>query len=298
MKSPADIFIGITSWNSELFLPHCLRAILRTTKSLRRRVVVLDNRSTDQSATIASQMGAEVIVRSCSQADGLNFLLRCAHSPYVLLLHADVALLSDRWFELCVEKVSSDGVALVSPEDIGCGPYSRPFGLGKPESSFLFFATKHLSRIRELRWGRWRGIPIPQFDVNFYGNHVTHDLPARLKAKNLTWCPMDVHISSEVSNPIYVPSFKPTVWSDELCYLKYGLGNFYSLDGTITHYHNWYDRVERNVELASTRTTAANGEGFPLAYIKTYTDAFLRDYANDELTLPNPAKSNRVPKAL
>src|SRR5262249_55814169 len=44
-----ECFIGITSWNSEGFLGHCIDQIYRTTRG-RARVVLLDNVSTDRSA--------------------------------------------------------------------------------------------------------------------------------------------------------------------------------------------------------------------------------------------------------
>lgn len=54
---------------------------------------------------------------------------------------------------------------------------------------------------------------------------------------------MDVHTSTREPEPVYVPNFKPKYWGETLSYLRYGLGNFYSLNGHITHYHNWFDRV-------------------------------------------------------
>jgi glycosyltransferase involved in cell wall biosynthesis len=76
MKAP-ELFVGITSWNSELFLPHCLEALQATTAGLDTRVCVLDNGSTDRSVAIARERGADVLERHCSQPDALNTLLRC-----------------------------------------------------------------------------------------------------------------------------------------------------------------------------------------------------------------------------
>src|SRR5262245_31378532 len=70
-----DLFIGVTSWNSELFLEHCLRSIQRTTDGMRCRVAVMDNHSEDRSVKIARDMGAEVYVEHCSQSIALNRLL-------------------------------------------------------------------------------------------------------------------------------------------------------------------------------------------------------------------------------
>lgn len=297
MKRTAELFIGITSWNSALFLPVCLRAIFDKTPNVDLRVVVLDNESTDGSAEIVRSLGAEVLVERCSQPDALNRLLALSDAPHTLLLHADVVLLDARWFDLCRSKINARTI-LVSPEDIGCGPYSRPFGIDMPESSFMFAATQALRKTRILQWRSWHRLPMLHRAVDFYGNHVTHNLPQRLNERGYDWQPMLVHPSDAVAPPIYAPAFKPGVWSEELGHLRYGLGNFYSLDGVITHYHNWYERLNADVEPTSQLTTGRDGTGFPLAYINAYTRAFLRDHAAGTLVLPPAVKSARLPRAL
>src|SRR5262249_44398587 len=121
----SELFIGITSWNSSLFLPHCLEAISATTAGTATEIVVLDNCSDDSSADIARTFGATVLQRRCNQADALNCLVAHSKAPYTLLIHADVILLGRSWFDLCQGKLTGSTV-LVSPEDIGCGPLTRP----------------------------------------------------------------------------------------------------------------------------------------------------------------------------
>jgi glycosyltransferase involved in cell wall biosynthesis len=116
-----DLFVGITSWNSALFLPHCLDALRRTTAGIRTRICVLDNASSDASAALALERGAEVVVRSCTQPEALQQLVRSSREQFTLLLHADVILLDPDWFERCTAHLGGDTV-LISPEDIGCGP--------------------------------------------------------------------------------------------------------------------------------------------------------------------------------
>src|SRR5262245_15833455 len=140
-----DLFVGVTTYNSELFLEHCLRAIIHTTDGLRVRVGVVDNVSGDRSVEIAKDMGAEVRVEHCSQPIALNRLLSMSSARHTLLIHSDVILLSPRWYATC-SKHLTDSVALVSPEDIGCGPLTRPFGAGMPESCFLLFNTEKARR--------------------------------------------------------------------------------------------------------------------------------------------------------
>lgn len=290
----AELFIGITSWNSAYFLGHCLDAALRTTKEVDTRILVLDNTSTDSSPVIAKDRGVELLSRACSQGDALNELLRRANSRYILLMHADVILLSPLWYDHCCAKLDAQ-VALVSPEDIGCGPLTRPFGKDKPESSFMFFRTDNLARIKMLKRQRLGPLPFPRRQVDFYGPHVTHHLPEHLAAKGYSWHPMRVHYSEALAEPVYPPPASPGVWTDELRYLLYGLGNFYSLDGVITHYHNWYDRVQQTV---TSDVPVKQNTGFPLDYIKSYSARFLQDYLAGQLRLPDTAPSGREPRAL
>ena len=93
----SELFIGITSWNSQMFLPTCLQAIRATTAHLRVRVCVVDNVSSDASARIAEEHGAGVISRSCTQPEAFNLLLRRSREPHTLFLHADVVLLHPHW---------------------------------------------------------------------------------------------------------------------------------------------------------------------------------------------------------
>jgi len=169
-----------------------------------------------------------------------------------------------------------------------------------PESSFLFFDTEKMRRTkRVIKFRRRFGVPLPYLSFDFYCTHATHNIPSRLKEVGLSWFPMEVHTSNKVSQPIYIPDFKPKCWSDELPYLEYGLGNFYSIDGVVTHYHNWYERrIGENKLAGGQKTTEKDDGGFPLGYIKAGTDAFLRDYSSGKLSLPPAVPNSRKPKAL
>jgi glycosyltransferase involved in cell wall biosynthesis len=292
----AELFIGITSWNSSLFLPHCLKAIREKTRGVTIDLVVLDNCSDDNSAEIARHWDATIFQKRCSQGDALNRLIALSSAPYTLLIHADVILLSRNWFDICRAQVNNS-VALVSPEDIGCGPLTRPFGHGKPESSFMFFNTSAFKDLRKTRWTRRWGLPVPRRVVDFYGAHVTHNLPERLKMVGLGWFPMAVHWSDRVKEPIFKPTYKPQVWSDELSFLRYGLGNFYSVDNIVTHYHNWYDRISGNSNNKAGGASRIN-RSFPPEYIRTYTRAFLSDLESGSVVIPAPVVQLRKPVAL
>ena len=293
-----DLFIGITSWNSELFLPHCLESIRRTTDGSSTHIYVLDNSSTDQSAAIAKQAGAEVIVHNCTQPEALQELVRRSHGHLTLLLHADVVLLANDWLKRCADYLIGNTV-LVSPEDIGCGPLSRPFGAGMPESSFLLFRTDGLKRARRLARKRPLRPPFVRREFDFYGNHVTHNIPRRLAERGYTWKPMKVYVSNAEPEPLFIPAPGTTLWTEELGYLRYGLGNFYGLDGMITHYHNWYDRVIRVSDRSSSgNSTTPKKREFPAEFINAYSQRFLADYAEGTVDFPRDLYSDRLPVAL
>jgi len=293
--SSKSIFVGITSWNSQLFLPHCLRSLIETTRGQDISICVLDNNSTDDSVAIARSFGVEVIQIGCTQPQALSMLINHSRADYTLLIHSDVILLDSRWPSLCIDKINAS-VVLVSPEDIGCGPMTRPFGLNMPESSFMFFDTKLIKKCRHLVMLPNRNNFFPRFEFYFNGPHLTHNIPAILSRYGLRWFAMNVLTSNAVNEPLYRPSKNPTVWSDELMYLRYGLGNFYSIDGVITHYHNWYDRIS-----TKSQSPVANVESkkdFPAEYIYDYTFRFLSDYQQNNLDLPIDLNIRRPPKAL
>lgn len=281
-----DLFVGVTTWNSELFLEHCLRAIRKTTEGVSTRIGVVDNLSQDRSVEIARDMGAEVRVEHCSQSIALNRLLSMSGARHTLLIHSDVILLSPTWYNTCSKHLSGD-VALVSPEDIGCGPLTRPYGAGMPESCFMLFDTAKARHARSIQWSRRKGIPWPQLRLDLEHYYVTHDLPQTLARRGYTWQPMRVHASPSDTSTVYSPPFTPEYWSEDFSHLRYGMGNFYSLDGDITHYHNWFDRVPKDVPIDSLETTEGDGKGLPSAYLSLATRNFIADLEAGRLVYPS-----------
>lgn len=285
MSAP-ELFIGITTWNSATFLRASLAGIRNTTDAKRTRVVVLDNQSTDDTVAVAKSFAAEVVVRPSSQVVALMDLFNWSRSELTLLIHADVVLLGERWLDVCRTHLTGN-VALVSPEDIGCGPYTRPWGKGMPESSFLLFRTSLARKIREWRgWRRRLGIRLPYRGIDLTGDHITYNLPKRLHERGLAWTPMKVLTSRRMPEPIYTARFDAPMWTPELANYRYGLGNFYALDGVVTHYHNWYERALEDVTPDSDRTLPAQSGGLPLAFLKTYSQNFLADFARDAVDIP------------
>jgi hypothetical protein len=255
----------------------------------------LDNNSTDDSVAIARSFEVEVIQMACTQPQALSFLINRSRADYTLLIHSDVILIDPRWPSLCIDK-TNESVVLVSPEDIGCGPMTRPFGLNMPESSFMFFNTKLIKQCRHLVLFPTRNSFFPRYEFDFNGHHVTHNIPATLSRHGFRWFAMNVLTSNLVSEPLFRPSKPPSVWSDELMYLRYGLGNFYSIDGIITHYHNWYDRISTRSHTSI--ATVESKKDFPVEFIHDYTFRFLSDYQHNNLDLPVDMNIRRYPKAL
>jgi glycosyltransferase involved in cell wall biosynthesis len=291
-----DLFVGVTTWNSELFLEQCLRSVIGTTGGVDMSIGVVDNMSTDRSVEIARDMGARVHREHCSQAIALNRLLDMSQARHTLLIHSDVVLLSPQWYAVCSRHLTGN-VALVSPEDIGCGPLTRPYGAGKPESCFMVYDTAKARQARTWTWMRRKGIPWPRLHLDLEDYYVTHDLPETLGRRGFTWQPMRVHASPKEAGVFYKPPFTPEYWSDALGQLRYGMGNFYSLDGQITHYHNWFDRVPKDVPVDSLETTEGNGKGLPLAFLSLGTRNFLGDLQKGTLILPPVGEPQPEPRA-
>lgn len=287
MKLSSNLFVGITSWNSEALLPLCLDSLRKSVPDA--QIHVFDNGSVDASVKIATDFGATVTIGNLGQAQALNFLARASSRRYTLLIHSDVVFASSIWLDV-VAAEAAEQVALIAPEDIGCGQYTRTWGKGMPESSFLFFITKHLNRHRiRPRAGRF-GLPSLQRDIDLYGEHITYNLPRRIHDAGLVWKAMEVHLSERMPEPFYTPDFVPGYWTPELGHLRYGLGNFYSINGHVTHYHNWYDRRLSTTQTSDSRATSeVDGGGVPLAFLKAACDNLISDYNAGSLRIPRIA---------
>ena len=280
-----ELFVGMTTWNSGTFLRASLGGVRNTTDAKRTRLFVLDNFSTDDTVEIARSFGAEVVQRRSGQAMALADLFNFSRSEFTLLIHADVVLLSDRWLDVCRRHLTGNA-ALVSPEDIGCGPHTRAWGKEMPESSFLLFRTALARKTRQWYRRRRMMLPMPYRAVDFTGDHITYNLPRRLAEHGLTWTKMQVLTSTRGESPIYTPNFHAPMWKPELAMYRYGLGNFYALDGVVTHYHNWYERALEQVEDDSERTLPEHAGGLPVAFLQTYSRNFLGDLARGAVDVP------------
>jgi len=281
----ALLTIGMTAFNDESILDPALER-LRATTPPDTRLVAFDNCSTDRSPEILARHGAVVLRGNLPQSDALNVLAASAKSKYLLLMHGDVFFLSNTWFQVCAAELDK-GHVLVSPDDCGLGNYVRHEFKGRPESSFMMFDVARLhNRLRHfdpvrffkrlLKYrhaGPWRVLPL-------YVAHVTHALPAAIRQAGLTWTPMTVYPSRRLDQAWFAPPPGKWNWQDEWGHFDYGFGNFYSLNGTLTHYHNWYSR-----DLFSSAADR-NADGVPMEYIRQYTRRFLSDLKSGNVHTP------------
>ena len=178
---------------------------------------------------------------------------------------------------------------LVSPEDVGLGPGVRGrYGRGMPESSFLFFRRDRAQQMRSLcrtarRTARtlWKFGRLREFD--FRGAHVTHNIPALLSDHKYSWQSMEVLTSPRMAESWYAFRNGEGAWDEEWAHYVYGFGNFYRLDGVVTHYHQWYARATAgDTERMGPRTA-------PVEFLRQSQERFARDYERGQVLLPDPA---------
>ena len=277
-----ELYVGITTWNDEIFLPYCLEALKKTLEGIDYKIFITDNGSEDNTLDIARQYTKYIRVKRETQPNALNFLVSQSKAERTLLIHSDVIMLSHDWYQLC-NAYLNNGSVLVSPEDIGLGNYQRTFGAGKPESSFMLYDTAWLKRVRRFYPKRLakRLLRRPNkafYGFDFYGEHVTYNIPKIISNGNRNWTMMKVHPSTRQCTPIHVSG--DSKWMADPAFRSYGYGNFYSVDGVVTHYHNWFARWESQFGVGNSKW------GVPASMIKSYSLRFLEDYKNDSIEYP------------
>src|SRR6058998_3458369 len=120
----SELFIAIPTWNIARFLEPCLGQIEATCSGLRYQIGIVDNGSTDATISIAKAHGARVEVRESYLPDALNVLVSWSRARFTLFIHSDTMLLDPEWFPRCTARLTGT-TALLSPQDIGCGPFTR-----------------------------------------------------------------------------------------------------------------------------------------------------------------------------
>jgi hypothetical protein len=129
----------------------------------------------------------------------------------------------------------------------------------------------------------------------FHGRHITYNLPEMLERRSRRVALMSVDASPADLESPFALDFSPIYWRPGFEQLRYGLGNFYSLEGEINHYHNWYDRAGgagARIAPDSTAEYSADG-GFPFAWLQVCSGRFLREWEATAVKLPGISVNRR-----
>lgn len=89
----ADVRVGIVSWNTAALLDRCLAALPAALQGLDAEIVVVDNASSDDSASVAARHGVDVRrnTENVGYARGMNAALAGADAPFLIALNPDTA---------------------------------------------------------------------------------------------------------------------------------------------------------------------------------------------------------------
>lgn len=112
-----DVRVGIVSWNVADHLARCLDALPAALDGLDAEVVVVDNASTDASADVAEEAGAQVVrsAENLGYARGMNLALRDASVPVLIALNPDTVPVPGSLRRLVEELERDPRVAVVGP---------------------------------------------------------------------------------------------------------------------------------------------------------------------------------------
>ncbi|MDH4222934.1 MAG: glycosyltransferase [candidate division Zixibacteria bacterium] len=154
--------IIIVTWNSEEFIPDCLKSIFNTKGSLDIEVIVVDNDSEDGTVKVITEFGPEVKLISNQEnlgyAKGNNQGIEIARGEYILLLNPDVVL-KENTLKLMLDFMERErGIDGLSPQLLNPDGTIQPSCREFPDFSILLWEITGLSSLfPESRvFGRWR----------------------------------------------------------------------------------------------------------------------------------------------
>jgi GT2 family glycosyltransferase len=142
--SVLDLSIVIVSYNARADLENCLGSLAATPPVASHEIIVVDNASSDGSATAARAAGARVIEAGANSgfAAANNLGIRASRGVNVLLLNSDTVVPERAIDALLLELQRDDTVAVVGPRLVDVN--------GRPELSF----GRMIGPINELRQKR------------------------------------------------------------------------------------------------------------------------------------------------
>ena len=94
-----DVSVVILSYNVSALLKDCIDSVLKFTKDIKYEIIVVDNKSTDDSVEIIKSFGSKIkFIQSLSNggfSKGNNLGLKEAKGKYILLLNPDTVFLEN-----------------------------------------------------------------------------------------------------------------------------------------------------------------------------------------------------------
>ncbi|MEV6071960.1 glycosyltransferase family 2 protein [Nocardia sp. NPDC052001] len=122
----SSIDIIVLTYNSARLLPDCIASIREQTVADQVRILVIDNASTDDTLTVARELGIEPIAntRNIGFAAAINQAAAMGTGDYVALLNPDAALGDPKCLETMRATLADDGIGIVGTRMVtGGAPY-------------------------------------------------------------------------------------------------------------------------------------------------------------------------------
>lgn len=104
MKESVDITIGLVSYNTKDLVVRCLKSVFEFTKGVSYQIILVDNKSKDDTVSIVEKEFPSVrVIRSPKNvgfSSAINMALTEAKGRYFAMFNSDTALLNDTFTEL------------------------------------------------------------------------------------------------------------------------------------------------------------------------------------------------------
>lgn len=154
-RSDQLLSILIVNWNTRQSLANCLRPLREAAKGLSFQVIVVDNDSVDGSLEMLRQEFPWVtcipVRRNLGYGAGVNLAIRCAKSPFVMLLNPDVVPQEGAITTLVQYLKDHDGIAVAGGYLVGKD------GRSQMEDYYVPFPTLLSAVLHYTRWSRLLG---------------------------------------------------------------------------------------------------------------------------------------------
>jgi len=171
-----DLSIIIVNWNTRDFLRDCLRSVYEQTKDICFEVIVIDNASTDGSATMVKEGFPQAILLENSGNHGFaaanNQGMAIANGRYLLLLNSDTLILDNAIAKAVTFADSRPQAAAVGCRVLNSDGTLQPTCFMFPSVLNMLLSCTHLYKIfpKNRLFGReymtwWDGNDVREVDV-------------------------------------------------------------------------------------------------------------------------------------